>query len=258
MEEYYVYIYLDPRKPGKFIYENLEFDFEPFYVGKGIGNRMFYHLNHSINNSYKLNKISKIKELGLTPIVKKVYDNLSENKAFMKEKELILKIGRMENGPLVNFSDGGEGQSGFKHNNSTKDKISKSVIIAFGNMSERKKEERRKNISKSLIGHEGHIFEHTEESKEKIRKAKIGEKNPFYDKTHSEQLKEKWKIERFGLNNGNSVCYKIKNNDNIFEIKSRDELKEFSKEKNFSFSSILRYNKSKNFIIIEKTKINKK
>ena len=32
---YCVYIYFDPRKPGNYIFDNLSFDFEPIYVGKG-------------------------------------------------------------------------------------------------------------------------------------------------------------------------------------------------------------------------------
>jgi hypothetical protein len=41
MNSFYVYIYLDPRKPGKFHYGEYCFDYEPFYVGKGKDNRMF-------------------------------------------------------------------------------------------------------------------------------------------------------------------------------------------------------------------------
>ena len=33
--KFYVYAYLDPTKPGKYVYDNIEFEFEPFYVGKG-------------------------------------------------------------------------------------------------------------------------------------------------------------------------------------------------------------------------------
>lgn len=34
MNNYYIYIYLDPRKNGSFKYGSHEFKCEPFYVGK--------------------------------------------------------------------------------------------------------------------------------------------------------------------------------------------------------------------------------
>lgn len=41
---FYVYALLDPRKPGKYKYGEYEFDYEPFYVGKGSGDRCEHHL----------------------------------------------------------------------------------------------------------------------------------------------------------------------------------------------------------------------
>ena len=47
---HYTYIYLDPRKPGKFSYPNLKMSFlyEPFYVGKGNFNSFCLSFNISI------------------------------------------------------------------------------------------------------------------------------------------------------------------------------------------------------------------
>ncbi len=66
--KFYVYIYLDPRKKGNFIYGEYEFNYEPFYVGKGSNNRCYNHLLKSnLNNKdnlFKSNKIKKIIKLG--------------------------------------------------------------------------------------------------------------------------------------------------------------------------------------------------
>jgi len=37
MNNYYVYALLDPRKNGPFKFDNIVFDYEPFYIGKGKG-----------------------------------------------------------------------------------------------------------------------------------------------------------------------------------------------------------------------------
>uniref|UniRef100_UPI0037511A01 LEM-3-like GIY-YIG domain-containing protein n=1 Tax=Acinetobacter sp. TaxID=472 RepID=UPI0037511A01 len=52
---YYVYIFLDPRKSGYFSYGDLNFVFEPFYVGKGKDNRFKRHLNKScLTDNYNM------------------------------------------------------------------------------------------------------------------------------------------------------------------------------------------------------------
>jgi hypothetical protein len=42
--DFYVYVYCDPRKPGDYIYEKYKFLYEPFYVGKGRKRRWLEHL----------------------------------------------------------------------------------------------------------------------------------------------------------------------------------------------------------------------
>ena len=58
----YIYAYLDPRKPGEFKFGNYIFEFEPFYVGKGKGDRCKRHLTEKRTNKCNIEKILKIKE----------------------------------------------------------------------------------------------------------------------------------------------------------------------------------------------------
>jgi len=46
MNNNYVYVYVDPTKPGNYEYPNinLRLSYEPYYVGKGKLNRMLCHI----------------------------------------------------------------------------------------------------------------------------------------------------------------------------------------------------------------------
>lgn len=119
----YVYLYLDPRKTGRFTYEELglTFLYEPFYVGKGTNRRKFLHLTHARNyyneNTFKERKIRKIWKEGLDPIILEVAVNLSDKDAKELEVQIVNSIKRFPAGPLTNLTDGGEGTSGmtYKH-----------------------------------------------------------------------------------------------------------------------------------------------
>jgi len=112
--KYYVYCYLDPRSSGKFTYGDMEFDNEPFYVGKGSKKRIGDHITPGYlkrdTNKKKVNKILSILGKGLKPIQIKLFENLTEEKSLEKEKEVVSTIGRMDckKGPLTNLTDGGE------------------------------------------------------------------------------------------------------------------------------------------------------
>ena len=89
IQEYYVYVYIDPR------------NFEEFYFGKGKGNRKEAHLTDS-NDSEKTRRIKAIKKAGLAPVIKVIAKDLTEREAFLIEKTLIWKLGKT----LTNKSSG--------------------------------------------------------------------------------------------------------------------------------------------------------
>jgi hypothetical protein len=107
---YYIYIYLDPREFGKYLYKNFSFMYKPIYIGKGKNKR--YKIERG-RNLYLKNTLNKIKKLGLIPIIFKLYENLSEEQSFEFEKNIIQEIGRFDlgTGPLLNMTDGGDGSN---------------------------------------------------------------------------------------------------------------------------------------------------
>lgn len=108
---YYVYAYLDPRKPGKYVYGDYEFEYEPFYVGKGKKSRYLYHLSDNYINPFKINKINKIRKvLGIDPIIIKIRENMKESEAYELESYLIQSIGKIidGNGSLTNMCNVGD------------------------------------------------------------------------------------------------------------------------------------------------------
>jgi hypothetical protein len=110
---YYVYVYLDPRKKGRYEYENVNccFLYEPFYVGKGKSDRYKMHLYpYSLKYSnLKNNKIKAIKKSGHTPFCEMYLTGITENNALINEAILIKSIGKIINntGVLANISEEG-------------------------------------------------------------------------------------------------------------------------------------------------------
>ena len=173
---YYIYVLMDSSKPGEYIYGDYKFDFEPFYIGKGTGNRIkntFYD-----KSIFKKNKIEKLKKDGIKIISKKIIIDLSNEKSLLLEKKLISLIGRrdLNKGTLVNTTDGGNGRLNSKHSEEIKNKIS----------------ENRKG--------KGIGWKHTEETLEKMSINQIGINNGFYGKTHNIDVRKKQSDRISGLN----------------------------------------------------------
>jgi hypothetical protein len=115
---YYVYAYLDPRKPGTYRYKTdfgwATFDHEPYYIGKGIRNRYTVHVEMAVKKQrrgLKYSKIRKILRSGHELLIKKSKCTFAEVDSFLCEQQLIRVIGRFDlgTGPLTNLTDGGEG-----------------------------------------------------------------------------------------------------------------------------------------------------
>ena len=143
----YVYALIDPRN-------NL-----PFYIGKGVNRRCYFHVweaKNTSNKSPKLNKIRKIQRLGLSVGIKKLDENITDEKA--KEFECFLISELKEFGiKLTNLTSGGDGVSGYKR-------------------------------SAEVIAKTRHDW--TEEQKKKISDSLKGIKNPNYGKPCSEKRRQ--------------------------------------------------------------------
>ena len=94
MNDYYVYVYIDPR------------NHEEFYFGKGRGSRKKSHLSDP-SDTEKTRRIAAIKKAGLEPVIRVIARNLSEHDAFLIEKTLLWKLGRR----LTNRSGGHYGDT---------------------------------------------------------------------------------------------------------------------------------------------------
>lgn len=226
MKKYYVYLFLDKSKSGKFIYDDLEFEYEPFYVGKGTGDRIKSSLLDR-ESPFKVSKINKIKHLGGEIISIKLYENLENDESLKIEKMIISKIGRRDLGlgTLVNQTDGGDGRLSSPHSNETRLKISNT-----------KKEQ-------------GLSFSHSNKTKEYLREINKGDKNPMFGKIHSDIVKDKQSLRfsgldhpMFGKKHTKESLEKIKNNRNV----DQEILNKLSRERNSKI--ILQYDLDNNFI----------
>lgn len=87
---YYVYALFDPREANP----------RPFYIGKGVGNRMHDH-GREEGESAKLRRLREIKSAGYEYFAQPLVTGLSEKDAYRVELELIAAFGLEANGGVL-------------------------------------------------------------------------------------------------------------------------------------------------------------
>lgn len=240
MEEniFYNYVYLDPRKPGDYNYGEFHFDYEPFEIGKGKGNRLYAHLyekEETTYNPHKVRILNKIKKAGLEPIIFKIFENLDEITAYGNEVMLIELIGRhnQKTGPLTNITGGGTGGDTLSNHPNKKDIYNRISMANRGqkrsdefclkqkkrieNLSDDEKKKWYKNLSESLKG-----LKKSDEHVEKLREY-CGEKHWHYGQKESEEMC-KLKSDRAK-----------KQFENGMPLETRQKLSEYRGEKNSQY-----------------------
>jgi hypothetical protein len=80
-QDYYVYVYIDPRNN------------EEFYYGKGRGNRKYAHLS-AHGDSAKVKRIRDIQKEGEQPKIKVIATDLTADQALLVESALLWKLGK--------------------------------------------------------------------------------------------------------------------------------------------------------------------
>lgn len=118
MRNFYVYQYIDPITK------------KPVYIGKGVNLRLFYHWHNRTNHYNKRfgEYLESLNSLGLTPIIEKISDGLTNYEAYVLEFRTIQRYGRLNIEPagiLFNRS------IGFEHFNINIHELSDTEIIDY-------------------------------------------------------------------------------------------------------------------------------
>ena len=164
-------IYKDPNR--FYVYAFLREDDTPYYIGKGTGDRAWGKRQVRPTDD---SRIIILKE------------TLTETEAFSEEIRLIEFYGRQDlgTGILRNLTDGGEGPSGWIPSTETRDKISAALL------GKRKSEIHCKKIGLSKLGNTYVVGQkRTDKQKNNMSEAKLGPKNPSFNKKQSEETKKR-------------------------------------------------------------------
>jgi hypothetical protein len=159
-----------------YVYRHIRLDKNiPFYIGLGTDSNYSRAHQTKSRNQHWHNVVNNSEYR-----VEVMLDDLSFEEACAKEIELISLYGRVDTcgGSLVNLTNGGEGTLGWRHE------------IGYWT-GKTLPESMRNNLSR-------------------VAKLRVGEKNHFYGKHHSEETKEKLRQFRLGSNIQEETKLKIK------------------------------------------------
>jgi hypothetical protein len=188
----YVYTLVDPRN-------NL-----PFYVGKGSGERCNFHVVEAKyyvkRKSLKLNKIRKLLQLGMEPIVVKIEENVSDEQALDLECLLISEM-RDFGIPLTNMTDGGDGAQGYKHTEEHKQRMSerfKGRIITEEHRQKMRKPKSPEGRAAIAAARLTTTYRPSEETKRKTSQTLLGRPSPMRGRVQTDEAKAKMSAFRKG------------------------------------------------------------
>jgi hypothetical protein len=187
-----------------YTYAYLREDRTPYYIGKGKGERAYKKSKNDIRPPKDKSRILLLKQ------------NLSEEESFQHEKYMIAVFGRKDlgTGILHNRTDGGDGASGVLQTEETRLKRSNALKgrprpeEVKSKIGEKNKGRKQSQEARDKIGntHKGNKYwegrKHTEESKQKMRDAKVGKSSHMKGKSHTEESRDKISASKKGKSNG--------------------------------------------------------
>ena len=167
------------------------------YVGKdshiGRGRRRRAHLAPSNYNAQPINRILQNNPFRYRYNVLWEIDDCTDNHLNQMEFFYIKKYN-----PQFNFTDGGDGMTGFKHSEETRKKMSENNARYW--KGKKRSEETRKKISENNARYwQGKTL--PEKTRKKMSESQKGENHPMYGKTHSEEARKKMSEAKKGENN---------------------------------------------------------
>jgi len=185
-----------------YLYKHIRLDNnEIFYIGIGSDNNFKRAYSKFGRNKFWKNVTNKTEY-----VVEIVENNLTWEDACKLEITLIEKYGRkdLNNGNLVNMTNGGEGIIGLiqtdehKLKNSLSNKGKKKSESHIEKMKKRKQtEETKQKISKSNTGKKRTI-QTKQKISESLKNKLVGVNNPFYGKRHTDEFKKSVSIRKKG------------------------------------------------------------